>query len=81
MDREARLRSAIEAYKNGEHKTIGGAATAHDVNRSTLTDDLMALNRSQRPSNPDKRYPQVKKKALLAGYSDSKSEDFLFVMI
>ena len=37
MDREARLRSAMEAYKNGEHKTIRGAATAHDVNRSTLT--------------------------------------------
>jgi hypothetical protein len=41
MDRETRLRSTIEAYKNSEYKSIRSAATAHDVDRSTLTRRLL----------------------------------------
>jgi hypothetical protein len=37
MDREARLASAIEAYRNGIYKSVRGAARAHDVDHNTLT--------------------------------------------
>jgi hypothetical protein len=37
MDREARLASAIEAYRNGIYKLVRGAAWAHDVDYNILT--------------------------------------------
>jgi hypothetical protein len=52
MDRETRLRTAIEAYKNGEYKSVRGAATAHDVDRSTLTRRLQGTQSIQKALEP-----------------------------
>jgi hypothetical protein len=63
MDRETRLGNAIEAYKNGNFKSIRGAAKAHDVDHMTLTWWLAGAQSAQ--------HANVLKQALSAGEEES----------
>src|SRR5579862_3537850 len=65
MDREARLASAAEAYKNGVFKSVRGAARAHDVDHNTLTRRLNGTQSIPKAHKPKQALSAGEEEALL----------------
>ena len=66
MDRETRLRTAIEAFKSGQFKSIRSVAAAHDVDRKTLTRRLAGAQSVQDSNIPKQALSQEEEKGLIA---------------
>ena len=65
MDREARLASAIEAFRNGIYMSVRSAVRAHEVDHNTLTRRLNGAQSISKALEPRQALSAGEEEALL----------------